>query len=146
VRSFAIAAGLLVLGVVSTAQARNTQYTLKIADVLQSTDFADKVGKNIPFYFGTQATPKVERTIGTFTTNRKTNSVGKKDEDACRWAMVSALLELRNRAEKEGGNAVINVAPFNKRGNGVDETDYECHAGDIIAGVALKGTVVKLAK
>jgi hypothetical protein len=45
---------------------------------------------------------------------------------------------------REGGNAVTNIhsvyknAPFNS------DSEYECGAGAIMGGVALRGTVVKL--
>lgn len=58
--------------------------------------------------------------------------------------MLSALLELRERAKKLGGNAVTNIVSYYKKDTSSSETEYDCHAGNIIAGVALKGTVVKL--
>ena len=76
-----------------------------------------------------------------YVTNRKTNSVGKPDDVACRWAMLSALIELRDTARKLHANAVINVVSYYKKNVASSDTQYECHAGNIIAGVALKGTV-----
>jgi hypothetical protein len=53
---------------------------------------------------------------------------------------------LAGRARTEGGNAVINIVSYYKKNVFSSATEYECHAGAIIAGVALKGTVVKLSK
>ena len=141
--------GLLVLAGVmaaAAAHARDSEYKLKIDEVMQRADFKDKLGSDVRFYFGDAKTPAVGQTLGEFVTNKKTNSVGKPDEEACRWAMLSALIELRDRAHKEGGNAVIKIVSFYKQATFSSATEYDCHAGGIIAGVALKGTVAKLKK
>jgi uncharacterized protein YbjQ (UPF0145 family) len=139
-------ASLLVIALSSMAQARNTRHTLKIQDVLDSPDYQQKVGKEVAFYFANQPAPRIAQNLGQYVTNKKTNAFAKSDETACRWAMLSALVELRDRAVKEGGNAVINVASYYDKDELPDKSEYECHAGGVIAGVALKGTVVKLAK
>jgi len=141
--------GLLVFaGIVAAAatQARDSEYKLKIAEVLQNPEFKQKLGDDIRFYFGDGKTPAVRQTLGAFVTNKKTNSVGKPDEEACRWAMLSALIELRDRAHAEGGNAVIKIVSFYKKETFSSATEYDCHAGGFVAGVALKGTVAKLKK
>jgi len=136
--------GLAGIVAAAPAEARDSEYKLKIDEVLQRADFKDKLGSDVRFYFGETKTPAVGQTLGEFVTNKKTNSVGKPDEEACRWAMLSALIELRDRAQKEGGNAVIKIVSFYKRATFSSPVEYECHAGGIIAGVALKGTVAKL--
>jgi hypothetical protein len=50
----------------------------------------------------------------------------------------------RQRAQKEGGNATINIVSYYKKDTFSSATEYERHAGNIIAGVALKATIVKL--
>jgi len=130
----------------SMAQARDTEYRLKIDEVLRSPDYQQRVGSDVAFYFAGQKAPGTDQTFGEYVTNKKTNSAGKSDQDACRWAMLSALLELRERATKMGGDAVTNIVSYYKKQTVSSETEYVCHAGAIIAGVALKGTVVKLKK
>ena len=140
-------AGLLALaGVVgaTAVQARDSEYKLKIDEVMQNPEFKAKLGDDVRFYFGDGKTPAVAQTLGEFVTNKKTNSVGKPDEVACRWAMLSALIEFRDRAHKEGGNAVIKIVSYYKQATFSSPTEYECHAGGFLAGVALKGTVAKL--
>jgi len=39
--------------------------------------------------------------------NRKTNGVGKKDRYGCKWAALSALIALQDKAKTYGANAVI---------------------------------------
>ncbi|HVJ42878.1 MAG TPA: hypothetical protein VM639_15345 [Dongiaceae bacterium] len=128
------------------AFARDTPYHLKIDDVKSDPRYAENVPGDITLVFGDQKPANIEKSLGEFVTNRKTNSVGRPDEDVCRWAMISAMKELAERARTEGGNAVINIVSYYRKNVFSSPTEYECHAGAIIAGVALKGTVVKLSK
>lgn len=128
------------------AGARNTKYMLPIERVLSSPVAKEKLGTAVTFYFGGQAHPPVERQIGEWVTNPKTNAFNKSDEEACEWVFLSALVSLRNRAVKEGGDAVVAIRSFYRKNEVASETEYECHAGAVMAGVALKGTVVKLAR
>jgi uncharacterized protein YbjQ (UPF0145 family) len=137
---------LLGVGLAGTAHARDSEYKLPINDVMQNPEFKARLGDDVAFRFGDGKVPAGAQQLGEFVTNKKTNSVGKPDEEACRWAMLSALLELRERAAKEGGNAVVNIVSYYKKETYSSPTEYECHAGGIIAGVALKGVVVKLRK
>jgi len=56
------------------------------------------------------------------------------------------LLALQNRAKREGGNAVVNISSYYKKKTVSSKTRFECHAGAFIAGAALIGKVVKVAK
>ena len=129
-----------------SALARDTKYMLPIDAALNTPAAKDKLGTAVAFYFGDQAHPKVAQTLGVYTTNHKTNAFNKSDQEACEWAFLSALLSLRDRAVREGGDAVINIKSYYKKSVVVSNIEYECHAGALIGGVALQGTVVKLAK
>ncbi|CAM3357531.1 hypothetical protein [Halomonas lysinitropha] len=52
--------------------------------------------------------------------------------------MLSALLSLRERVRAEGGNAVIHIESSYKRKPMVSRDEYECYAGMLMAGVALR--------
>src|SRR3546814_15311729 len=54
------------------------------------------------------------------------------------------MLSLRDRALKEGGDAVIDIHSVYKGDEFKSATEYECGAGTIMGGVARRGTVVKL--
>jgi hypothetical protein len=140
--------GAILLGIAQAgpADARNTRYTLAIADVKADSRYAEAVPDDVAFYFADQQHPAIETSLGEFVTNRKGNSAGRPDEEACRWTMMSALKQLRDRAVEEGGNAVINIVSYYRKEVFASGTQYECHAGAIISAVALKGTVVKLKK
>lgn len=140
--SLAIIASALAVSTVPAA-ARDTRYELSIADVLADPRYAQNVPAGVKFYFASQTAPAGQN-LGEFVTNRKTNSFGKQDEEACTWAMISAMKELGERALAEGGNAVVNIVSYYKKRPFASETLYECHAGALIAGVALKGEVVKV--
>jgi len=129
-----------------SAFARDTKYMLSIQEAMQSPDFKEKLDPDIRFYFGNQSHPRVIKNFGSFSTNKKTNAFNKSDEQACQWVLLSALLSLQERVRKEGGNAVINIASYYKKNKVVNNSKYECHAGAIMAGVALTGEVVKLAR
>jgi hypothetical protein len=137
---------LLIVASGSIADARNTRLLLKIQDVLSRPDFLEKVGNSVSFYFSNQPQPQAAQTMGEFVTNKKTNSFGKSDEAACQWAMLSALIQFRDRATSEGGNAVVNLQSYYDKTEIPDKSEYECHAGAVVAGVALKGTVAKITK
>jgi hypothetical protein len=87
--SFCAFAGL---GAAGDAHARNTEYHLKIDEVLQEPEAQAKLGNDVTFRFGGDGPPGGAHSLGTFTTNKKSNSLGRPDEQACRRAMLSALI------------------------------------------------------
>jgi|AraplaMF_Col_mMF_1032025.scaffolds.fasta_scaffold00160_28 uncharacterized protein YbjQ (UPF0145 family) len=128
------------------AAARNTRYLLKIDDVKKDPRYAENVPNDVAFYFAGQAHPAPVKDFGEVVTNRKGNSFGRPDEEACAYTMISALKQLNQRAHELGGDAVIGIVSYYRKQVYSSETEYECHAGGFVAGVALKGTIVKLGK
>lgn len=104
-----------------------------------------KLDASIKLYFADQATPRIAEQVGEETSNKKTNGFGKDDEFGCKWAAYSALVSLQERARQLGANAVVGIVGNYKKGPFSSQTDYECHPGTFVIGVALKGTFVKLA-
>ncbi|HYL24294.1 MAG TPA: excinuclease ABC subunit A, partial [Burkholderiales bacterium] len=94
--------------------------------------------------FGRQPKLKVAKTIGEYTSNKKTNAFNKSDQEACDIAFISAAVSLQQRAKQEGGNAVVNIHSVYKNDKFESPTEYLCGAGALMAGVALRGTVVTL--
>jgi uncharacterized protein YbjQ (UPF0145 family) len=133
------------LSVAWPAHARDTRYLLPIAAALEVKDAKDKLDGSIKFFFGNQETPKVLTKLGTDVTNQKTNAVGRSDERACNWVFLSAMIQLEKRAKQLGANAVVNIVSFYKKDVMSSPTEFECHAGAVIAGVALRGEFVKIA-
>lgn len=128
----------------SHAFARDTVGNYPVADAIASEP--GKVSDDIALYFAGQKHPGVVKSFGEFATNKKTNAFGKSDQAACQHVFLSAVLELQERARKEGGNAVINIKSNYRNELRESATEYTCGAGAVIAGVALKGDVVTLKK
>jgi hypothetical protein len=128
------------------AQARDTKYLLPIAAALEVRDAKNRLDGSVKFFFGNQETPKVLARLSTDVTNLKTNAVGKSDEKACNWVFLSAMIQLEKRAKQLGANAVVNIVSYYKKEVMSSATEFECHAGAVIAGVALRGEFVKIAE
>lgn len=129
----------------TAAFARDTVLYIPLADVLAMPEAQGKLDKEMKFFLAGQSTPKVIKRFSTDTSNPKTNGVGKSDEFGCKWAALSALINLQNSAKREGANAVIDIVSYYKKNEYKSATDFECHAGTFVIGVALRGTYAKLA-
>lgn len=127
------------------SHARDTKHLLPIETALAVKDAQDKLDGSIKFFFGDQPTPPILAKLGSDVSNRKTNAVGKSDEKACNWAFLSAMVALEKRAQQLGANAVVNIVSYYQKNVMSSATNFECHAGAVIAGVALKGDFVKIA-
>ncbi|MCE8034123.1 excinuclease ATPase subunit [Billgrantia tianxiuensis] len=143
--------GLLALGILcgglvlaTTSHARDTTLMLSIEEAMNSPAAREQLDPDIRFYFADTPHGEVVTNHGNFVTNKKTNAFNKSDEEACKWVMLSALISLQERVQAEGGNAVINIESYYKRQPMASSSEYECHAGAIMAGVALRGDVVTL--
>ncbi len=54
------------------------------------------------------------------------------------------MIALKDRAVKEGGNAVVDIKSNYKNNLTTSTETFQCGAGAFVAGVALTGKVVKL--
>ncbi|MGM9483034.1 excinuclease ATPase subunit [Roseateles sp. NT4] len=127
------------------AFARDTVLYIPLADVLAMPEAQDKLDPQMRFLLAGQPTPKVIKRFSTDTSNPKTNGFNKSDEFGCKWAALSALVSLQNSAKREGANAVIDIVSYYKKVEYKSTTDFECHAGAFVVGVALRGTYAKVA-
>jgi uncharacterized protein YbjQ (UPF0145 family) len=135
----------VVMAVALPVQARDTKHLMPIASAMQAGDAKEKLDGSVKFFFGNQKHPKILSKLGNDVSNRKTNAFGKSDETACNWAFLSALVALEKRAQSLGANAVVNVVSYYKKNEMSSPTEFECHAGAVMAGVTLKGDFVKIA-
>lgn len=120
------------------AQARDTIHFLDFKSVVAEATAENRLDGSVKFYL--DAAPRNTKIITNgVTTSKKTNAFGKDDEVACRWVLQSALIHLQNSAKAAGANAVVNlVSNYNHKAY-ASADKYECHAGTLMAGVALKG-------
>jgi uncharacterized protein YbjQ (UPF0145 family) len=126
------------------AAAEDAVTTHQLSAVMERPDFASQLN-GVRFYFGDQNHPAAARVIERdATTSLRTRKFGRSSEEACQWVMLSALLQLRQHALNVGGNAVVNVRSNWSNVEWSSSTQYRCAAGFLMAGVALKGDVVRL--
>lgn len=138
-------ATLVALAAAWPAAARDDRLAFPLeAALAKGQQYHDKVDPRIKLYFGNQPAPRVAKSIGEWTANKKTNAFNKTDQEACEIAFISAVVSLQQRAKLEGGNAVINIISVYKNAKFESASQYRCGAGALIAGVALRGTVVTL--
>lgn len=126
--------------------ARDKVLHLAVDSVTDPSYAQGKLDGSVSFYFAGQKTPAIALRLGEGVTNRKTNSFGKGDEEPCRWAMLSALMQMQEEAKAKGANAVIDIVSYYKKKEFSSPTDFECHGGNVMVGVALKGDYVKIGK
>jgi len=143
-RRFALIAATALLAMASTAQARETRVEQSLHELVNSAE-ARNVGidGSVKFYLAGEKASVVER-LGEDVTNKKTNAANKSDAEACRWVALSALRALQDGARSRGANAVVDIVSYYKKNEFKSSTNYECYAGAILAGVALKGTYAKV--
>jgi hypothetical protein len=144
VRSFAVC---VVAGVAfaPSVLARNDFIDLP-ANSAKESSLAKERLLAVPFYMAGEAHPKVTKELGEFRSNKRSNAFGKSDEEACQVAFLSAIISLQERAQKEGGNAVIDIKSITKNNDLSSATDYRCVAGAFVANVALTGKIAQIAK
>jgi len=133
------------LTITTSAYARDDIAKFSITELLK-TEKAKSALLDVPVYFATQEHKAVAKTFGKVSTNKKTNAFMKSDREACEWVMLSALKALQQRALKENMDAVVNIESNYKKRHFASESEFECGAGALMAGVALKGTLVKFKK
>lgn len=128
----------------TSAHAADRKVVLPISGAMATNDANTRLGDSVKFYFGKQAIPDGARKVGSDTTSNKTNAFAKSDEKACNWSFLSAMLQLQKRANELGANAIVNIVSNSNHVEFSSESEFECHAGAIMAGVALKADFVKL--
>ena len=136
----------VLLTMAAATDARDDHLLLSIDEAMNTPAAREKLDPSIRLYFGKDRRPTAAKSIGTWTTNKRTNAFGKNDKNACEWVFLSAMMQLQERARKEGGDAVIGIESVYKNIVTSSETEYMCGAGNVVAGVAFRGEVVKLAR
>jgi uncharacterized protein YbjQ (UPF0145 family) len=131
---------ILFVAAAMPAIARDTIVLVPLEQVLAMPEAKAKLDGSVKFYLAGRPTPKVIKDLGEGLTNRKTNSVGKDPDHACKWAALSALIALQESAHGKGANAVIGMVSFYKREPFSDPLHIQCHDGAFVTGVAIKGT------
>ncbi len=124
---FALATASAVLAP-AIGQARDTVLHLPMDAVFELPQAKAQLDGSVRFFLAGAKAPTVQKRLGTGVTNRKTNGVGHGDEEACKWAALSALIALQKSAKAQGGNAVVDIVSYYKKAEYRDAGNYECHA------------------
>jgi uncharacterized protein YbjQ (UPF0145 family) len=141
----AVLIAILFLSLAAPAQSRDSRVHFDVGAAIAAAEADGTLDGSVKFYFEGMATPAVLESLGAATTNRKTNALNKSDEEACRWVLMSALVALQEAAKARGANAVVGIVSNYKNKVYASPTKYECGAGGIMDGVALKGTYARVA-
>ncbi|MFS2093919.1 excinuclease [Pseudomonas sp. Pseusp11] len=139
------AATLLMCALPGISHARDTALYLPFDKAVAEATRTGKIDGSVKFYLAGN-TPAGNVTVLSTgaVTNKKTNAFNKSDQVACEWVVQSAIISLHQAAKNAGANAVTNIVSFYKSNERKDAKTYECHAGAIMAGVALKGDLAKV--
>lgn len=141
---FAAALASVTLFAASPAFADDAVTTHSIEAVTARPEYAAELD-GVRFFFADAPHPAVARRIEEDArTSVRTRKFGRSNEEACQWVMLSALIQLRDHARAVGGDAVINIRSNWRNEEWASRTEYQCAAGFLMAGVALKGDVVAL--
>lgn len=135
-------AAMLSLVGVSSTYAADDMHNFNFKEAVDRAVADGFLDGSVKFYLaGTRSGGKVIESG--LVTNKKTNGFGKSAEKACDHVLRSALIQFQNTAKARGASAVTNIVSFYKSNPSKSTTTYECHKGTAIAGVALKGDIVK---
>lgn len=125
------------------AQARDTRLLLPVEDAIKQGRSEGIIGDDIAFRFGNGNRGGHGKNIGTDVANRKTNALNKSDVEACNWVFLSSLKALQEGARGVNAKAVVEIVSYYKKREFSSATEFECHVGALMAGVALKGSYAK---
>jgi uncharacterized protein YbjQ (UPF0145 family) len=125
------------------ANARDTVIRLSIADAMATADAKAMLHPNMKFVFGDAPAPAVANNFGSVSTSKKTNGFSRDAKVACQRAFLSAMITLQEHAQRQGGDAVINISSNYRRKLVSSSTEFECGTGALMVGVAFQGNAVK---
>ncbi|MFV5490588.1 excinuclease [Acinetobacter sp. ASP199] len=141
IKQLALAA-VLGLGGIMTAQAADQMHDFDFQNAVKRAVADGVLDGSVKFYLaGTKSGGRViERGL---VTNKKTNGFAKSAESSCDHVLRSALIQFEKTAKSRGANAVTNIVSYYKSNESRNNKTYQCAKGTALAGVALKGDLVK---
>ncbi|MDX8254530.1 excinuclease [Acinetobacter pittii] len=133
---------MLSAGFTATVQAKDELHQLNFKEAVDRAVSDGTLDGSVKFYLkGTKSGGKVIQKDAV--TNKKTNGFAQSAASSCDWVLRSALIQMQNNAKSQGANAVTNIVSYFKANETTSTTTYDCYKGAMMAGVALKGDVVK---
>jgi len=126
----------------NNAAAEDRVLKFPVKHALNSKTGKEKMLDDIRVYMVGQGHPGVDRSYREYQSNKR--STGMSDQAACDLAFLSAIIGLQQRADREGGNAVIDIFSITNNKKLKSSETYSCLRGRSMANVILRGTVVRL--
>lgn len=136
--AFALALAMAVAPTAADAKGRRNVQVWKIADFENNAEYMARL-EGFRFQWGGGS----GASMGTTESRRATNGLGKSDEQACQWALLSALLAIKADAHARGGSRVVNLRSFAENTDFVSTTEYQCVSGATNSRVYIRGTIVR---
>jgi uncharacterized protein YbjQ (UPF0145 family) len=128
------------------AHGRNVELLVPIADAMAATGITDRPTGAVKFFFTTQKSPEIIKNLGSYLAAPRTGAAGRSDQRACHEAFLWTLLNMEKRAQRVGANAVVNIVSYYRKKEMASVSEFECHVGNVIVTVWLKGDLVKIAE
>jgi len=116
---------------------------MPVSAALASTEGRSKIDGDVKFFFGKARPARVVHQYGNFITNNKVHIIGRSTGEACNLVFLNALEDLQKKARSVGANAVTGVVSYFRRREITSDDSFECNVGAVVAGVALKGDLVR---
>ncbi len=138
-KKFAIIA-ISVMSICLSSYARNDVLEFSFSKAVNTPKAQGVLGTDIGYTFGGGHGQIILKGA---VSNKKTNAFNKSDEEACNWALYSAIKSFQARARKEGGRKAINLVSFLDRKEYHDKSKFQCRVGTFTAAVVLKGDIAK---
>lgn len=139
-------AGVALFLAAGQVNAEDKLQNFPVKHALASAVAKDKLDNGIKTYMMGQSVPGLQKRFGSYKSNKRANGAGKGAQDACDVAFISALIALQQRADKEGGNAVVDIYSLTKDKKMQSSENYSCNAGGMMVNVVLMGTVARVGK
>lgn len=121
------------------AVAKDEYLYLDLKSALNDPKVKAAIPSNVSFKFGKGSGAGAKIILKDIVSNKRTNGVGKSDEDSCRWALAAALKAFGERALKEGGSKVVNLTGYFRKQEYNSNDKFQCVAGNIMSAVTLRG-------
>lgn len=130
---------------ISTALlAKDKLLTFDFNQVVQQGYDQGILDKKITFKLAGQNHKTIKKNFSEYRSNKKTNGVGKAKTESCSWALLGALKSMQGTAISIGANAVVNIKSNFKNREYISSTEYQCGAGFLMSGVAIKANIVTI--
>ncbi|THF62758.1 excinuclease [Pseudothauera rhizosphaerae] len=139
------ASAALALAASGTALAADDVIHVPLQKAIDAATASGKLDGSVKFYLAGTG-PKGKVLKASALTNKKSNAFAKDHEQACIWTAQSALIQLQDAARNAGANAVTNIVSYFRKNEYKSTTDFECHVGALMAGVALRGDLARIGK